>query len=1069
MAQGHQLHLRLFLEGIEVPVISATVQMAANTPAAAVIQVIATDKVLDLFPRTVVHLFFYDYIAQSTSPGVAGGDDYRDWFNSHYRLLFMGELTQIQFQKSSGQRAVTLQCMDFSNYWDTTYQYNFNGSLFGGRRHAAFIGANSNFFNSPLGHGVGTIARLLNGRSANYPELRGLLAGVVRMLEAIGGSYYGRNTFRGCNDFSSIAELRVKVLQQITAAEKDDSTARLFARKAFNMWMNRASQGLGKLVTFRGLLKMLFGFIFHEVYPCPAAKYVDSGKRKEKRRYSVPLSKIKKYKGFMSKANSALNMVIIAQVNLEAWRKDKSVPDRNFVRNSTSTYVKSWITADRSVNQLYAQGIAIGVPVAKDLQNAQQDMKKIKSYSTNKGGVLSANWSGNNGEQRGTLDRNYSAIKRLYARVEASLKSILGKKQGRTSTATVQTQPRVNNQIFRPDIYFSAPPRCNVLFPETYDQFGFSRNYLREVSRMELQTHNEILGNSALFNGRYYAPNVEDVRRGVKLSSRRFARLIMEHELYTGIIPMFENMSEANLFAMRSGKVSKSGAKVGYAQRAVNFQYFKYRFDARTMEASGRFNPMFVPGFPSLIIDKYMDLTNLELSAQPLKKLGKYLEVTVDKDTTRGELLRKLVSPQYLGVCSSLQHSVSQDGGRSNYQFMQARVHREGTEYLGVDKPDAWKVVSDTRKSKVIAGMKTLPWAKGNRGPFGGTITKSRDVSKKYKGKLLSMPGERGKFKVGDEYPAWLFRGLKGALTKYEQQNAKVEIAAFEVTEGGVRRERATVDMPIEEAICPPWIWDGWRVPKISKTYEQLFDTTAITDVAGFSAGADKFYVGQDDQAAISSQKGITKGGKKKQPAATGTDQRSESLTQAGTNQVGVLNQEKERSVETSIDFLVRAYSFVKVNNLDVGDFLRAYSWRPIATMIQILGSADLKITKVETTQTKAVKKKYLRKKARVSTYTDAKGVTHTRERSKAIYGHKWVKRKVTKITYKAEGTEGFHSRAFGDVEDLFGLVSPTVTRVLKLSSNRRKVAARLDVRKRRREVVRSYVAELTHSKGLIG
>ena len=106
MAQGHPLHLRLFLEGVEVPVVSAQIQIAANTPASASIQVIATDKVLDLLPRTVVHLFFYDYVEagntalerdpasrvyDATGEEVLDYND-QDFFNSRYKLLFMGEM-----------------------------------------------------------------------------------------------------------------------------------------------------------------------------------------------------------------------------------------------------------------------------------------------------------------------------------------------------------------------------------------------------------------------------------------------------------------------------------------------------------------------------------------------------------------------------------------------------------------------------------------------------------------------------------------------------------------------------------------------------------------------------------------------------------------------------------------------------------------------------------------------------------------------------------------------------------------------------------------------------------------
>jgi hypothetical protein len=1072
MAQAYHLHLRLFLEGIEVPVVAASINIAANVPATATIQVIATDKVLDLLPRTLVHLFFYDYVgvghtALDLQKEKKGGN-YQDWFNSQYKLLFMGELVTIKFQKQHGSRAVILECADFSNYWDTTFQYNFGGSLFGGRRQAAFIGANSTFFTSPLGHGVGTVSRLLNGRSVNFPELRGLLAGVVRMLEAIGGSYYGRNTFRGANDFTSIAELRLKVLQQITAAEKDTSTAKLFARKAFSMWMNRATQGLGKLVSFRGLVKTCFQFIFHEVYPCPVARFVPAGTRKDPLRWSVSMDKTGRYQGFAAEIRAALEAARTAQEALQNWRLGVGAGED--VRALGARLVRTWRAADLRVRQLHALGMAKGPKAAqKTMAELMQNINKIKNLSVNSGGVISINWVVG-GTRKGTIDRNYPQINTLWTKVIGNLERMLGIKIGKSASKTVPTVPRVNNQIFRPDVWFTSPPRCNVLFPESYDAFSWGRQYLREVSRMELQTHNEILGNDAFGSGRYYAPNVEDVRRGVKLSSRRFAKLIMDHELYTGIIPMQENMSEVNIQAMRAGMAKTKGAKVGYAQRAVNFQYFKYRFEARSMEASGRFNPMFVAGFPAVIIDKYLDVTQLAISSMKSAEAVKELELKAGEPLTRAEILRELVSPQYVGTCVSLSHNVAQEGGNTAYSFAQARVHRETTELLGVDKATVFKIVGEAAKTTPVAAPVILPPMEKQRGPRGGIITKVRNVSnsKKYKGKPLPLLGQGSKVIVGDWYPDWYFKGI------YVDKGSQLLIGAYEVTEGYTRRKKDKVDLPMEEAIKPPWIWDGWSVPKVSETYGQLFGIGAVTDVEGFSMAptsdprdVTRYFVGQDDLQALQDQQKASASSKgKKSNSARISDARSKAIAEENKHANAVKLVTEEKTVENSIDFVVRAYSFVKAHNLDVGDFLRAYTWRPVATMVDILGGADLKIKKTVTKVKKSVKKKIVRKRWVV--IPDVEGNLH-KEYLKPDVSFRFVKTTVDKIGYEVEGKEGFHSRAFGDVEDLFGLVSPTVTSVLGLTGDKRKVAARLDVRKRRREVVRLYVAELTGSRGLIG
>jgi len=1084
MAQAAHLDLRLFLEGVEVPVISASIQIAANAPASASIQVIATDKILDLLPRTVVHLFFYDYIgaghvAIDQKRAQLSQISFQDWINEKYKLLFMGELVTIKFQKSHDQRAVILECADFSNYWDTTFQYNFGGSLFAGRRKAAFIGANSNFFTSILGHGVGTVSNLLNGKSVNYPNLKGLLAGVVRMLEAIGGSYYGTNVFRGCNDFTSIAELRLKILQQITAAEADTSTSRLFARKAFNMWMNRATQGLGKLISFRGLVKTCFKFIFHEVYPCPVAKYVPSSSETvRRRRYLSPPEVI--VKG----ANDIIER--IDRTNNILSRFSSTAPFGEQVEVAKA-YHTSHENLYKEFKTFYASaGAGISGPttkrIAQDLSNAFGPLRLTHKIIRS-------------GDFLQVLNAKHSELQRHYNSAKSALRRLVNQRHRVTETRVREHQARVNNQIFRPDIWYSAPPRCNVLFPDLYDSFSWARQYLREVSRLELQTHNEILGNDALFNGRYYAPNVEDVRRGTKLSSRRFARTIMDHELFTGIIPMFESMTEANLFAMRSSAVQKQGSPVPYAQRAVNFQYFKYKFESRMMSASGRFNPMFVAGFPALIIDRPMTEENLQISSLPVGDQIRALNITAEEEPTRSDLLRSLVGPQYLGVPASLSHNVSQGGGRTDYQFIHARVHRESTEFLGVDQVEWYKVVATRDKKKVVAYPITFPPRRGQLGPSGGTISRVVDVTSSKSGKTLPVLGTNIKARVGTDIPPFLIKEIttqiKRSIPAYANspffkqliglddflEDSSLRLGAFEVHESVPYRKKQNADLPIEEAIRPPWIWDGWAVPKITETYDQLFGTGAITDIDGYGILADASgsssrtqYLTVEERLAAEQQNRAASSGSTRRSPAAGRSERDVEITRASRYQAALLLLETEKTIENSIDFLVRSYSFVKVNNMDVGEFLKAYNWRPVATMVDILGGADLSIKQTEVKATKMVRRKYVKRKGRTVVYRDANGAITDTAEEYPVYGTRYVEKPIKRIGYVVDGTEGFHSRAFGDVEDLFGLVSPTVTRVLGLSSNSsRKIAARMDVRKRRRAVVKTYVAELTGSKGLVG
>lgn len=1107
MAIGHQLGLRLFLEGVEIPVIGASVTATANTPVTAAIQVIATDRVLDLLPRTVVHLFFYDFVdagssaqtankkkasakAANISSGTSITAEQRtaldatmerleldpDVINSQYKLLFMGEVQGLAFQKDTGARSVTLNCVDFSNYWDTTYQYNFKGSLLGGRRHAAFIGANANFFTGPLGKGVGTIAALLNGRSVNFPELKGLLAGIVRVLEAIGGAYYGETTFRGANDFTSIAELRLKILQQITAAEKDTSTAKLFARKTFNMWMNRQSGSLGKLVTFRGLTRIMQQFIYHDVYPCPSPKYQPkiTGLKKNKA-YAINIARDPRTRQIWIDANKMEKLVRAAKKNL---RESLTTANQPAVQQFWSDAARDLIEADKLFRKMVVVPGANLAPIRKRLGEVGGLLSKVNNLIGWGGRTFYLN-TGKLGNSRNVAE----AANRLDT-MGVTLRTLLEQNLKKTRELTYDKLDRVNSQVLRPDIWFAPAPRCNVLFPELYGQFSWSRNFLREVSRMELQTTHEILGDDALFNGRYYAPNVEGMRRGLRLSSRKFGRLILPHELLTGIIPMFEKLSEANLFAMRSKKVKFKGAKVSYAQRAVNFQYFKHRFASRSMSASGRFNPWFVPGFPAVLIDRPMTLGDLALSGLPIADQLKRLDIVPKKGTeiTRASLLQLLVPVQYVGSCMQMAHSVNQTGGMTQYLFGQARVHRESSEFLGVDRPTISKKVGDSTRTTIVAAIllregggtdiyagtagakkniATVVPRKGGRGPLGGrVISTPKDVTKQYVGQRRKTFGTKdtGKVLIGQEF---------------EYAGDKYVVKAYSVKERFVRRLRTKIDLPIEDAVRPPWIWDGWTNLKIGETYMQLFGTNAVTDVDGVtSAEALTGLVGQDElEAALETKEGYIYGsGRKSNQKSTSIIDREISQSKTGDSKANksefgpganrknkkddddssadakldaatILAIEKERTIENCIDYLVRVYSFIQANSLDAGNFIRNYCWRPVATMPEILGSVNFDIqpkTKLQFTGSSSLN-------------IGLEEVTVDGE-------------------YAITGTEGFHSRAFGDTADLFGLVDPKVKKVLGLDKEKRHTAAkRLDVRARRRNAVLEYSAELAASRGLLG
>jgi len=1033
------------MEGIEVPVISAQIQCIADATAAASIQIIATDKALEFMPRTMVHLFFYDFIGAEMSGGAVTTDQI-EFDYKQYKLLFMGEVQGFSFAKSAGSRSVMLNCVDFSCYWDTTYQYNFQGQLLGGRREAAFIGANANLFTGVLGHGVGFISRLLSGKPVSFPQLEGLLGGIIHVLEAIGGAYYGADTFKGANDFTALAELRIKLLQQIWAAEKDTSTKNLFNHKTFNMWMNREIGGLDKLVTFRGLVQLMQRFIYHEVYPNPAAYFVPGVEGLKRPGTSITdIAKDPRTAAFWADMQRVEKSRQVAQSGINGAKEGLEVP-------------KETTQALQEIQNILGK-VARTVPNVPGLdlvKNVTIMQDSLKSINT-------ALFTGNNFEpdpQKLNSPNAAAASDALMSLYNAWF-TMFDSKIKNNIVITYNKLDRINNQLYRPDIWFGAAPRCNVLFPEMYESFQWTRNYLREITRLELQLTHELLGDDALFNQRNYAPDVADVRKGIKLSSRKFNNFIMYHELMTGIIPMYEKMTQANLFAMKSKAVSASGGdKVSYAQRAVNHQYFKHRFAARQMNANGRFNPWFVPGFPAVIIDRPMTMSDLVDAALPidqllakLKERPGFEDVTGDPKTgtppSRAKVLKNLVGPQYTGVCVQLAHSLSQEGGTTSYAFSEARIHRESTEFLGVDKiyTSVGTGKFGTKHTVVACLSDNIPKIKG-RGPCHGVITKvSEDLTSKFNGQEFPVypgPGTAtvGEFTTGPSNT----EGQVGPSNFYRARRVTEEVE--------VRKKIATT-RPMEDAIAPPWIWDGWKNLKIGETYKEMIGTYAITDVQGVISTelvgnallADKelqalydtelgyqtgsgAYLDKDNTGDYQSRpsvpaqdKVVTNRRKRKgkQPPPTVSQEAASGELSAAM----MLAIDTDKTIEASIDFLVRVYSMVRTGGFDVGEFIRQYTWRPIATIDQILGTSDLIIEEAYKNNGK-------------------NGVI--------------------------QGTEGFHSRAFGNVAGLENLVNASVHKVLGLSVDKNHATlVRLDNRARKWTAVMAYADELVGEKGSRG
>ena len=1167
MATAQKIGLRLFLEGVEVPIISAIVNSQPNQAATASIQIPANDFALDLKPRTLVHVFFYDFYegAPSNSQLFVAGEGIRrqenvtvdpeiegllpperftsspeedavDAENGKYRLLFGGEISGISYQKTPTGRAVVLQCLDWSSYWDTTYQYQVSGySLGNGGIKAAFTGSSTSVFNSFLDGSGDIVVKLMSTPPRSFPELRGTLLGaLVHILEAIGGVYFGNRVMRGTNDFFSLAEMRLHITQMVAAnpfPNRDE--VRLLRARGFGSLFRRSISGLGKMVSIRKLLIALQRYIFHEHVPITSPRYIpplsdpnvpqvervglreDPDTRPLYRTATVLKRRAEQLKEQQERA-------VDENVSRRLARQR-----RGGVATELRRLAQAASRAERRTQVLATRRTRTDSPYAELFDLPQ--VKQVFSVTANRftrarsylhGNGRSAFFAAPN-TQNST--RFINTLDQIIADMDRVLNSTHVRRPRRASGAPTKPQ-RLNNQIYRPDVWMVAPPRCNFIFPELYSQFTYSRQFLQEVTRLMLRTHSAFFGSDFLFDGFYMAPSrLLGQRTGRRQGRGRvgadppdisdapawFVRDLMGHELFTGILPTFERMSDLNLHALRGGHTVINGVRVGYAQLAANHIFFQYRFRSRQLQFSGKFNPFIALGFPAVIMDKYIPPDRgrdydydaalaarlMETQREGEGRLGGLPEdqrqARIEQlDARAQELGRSLLevppNAHFLGTPQSLSHNISAQASSAttSAQMGYARVSNEKTEFLGDDivRP---RRARRTRNTTIRTNVASLAAPQvGTIGPRGGRITDVRDVTSsymrsrtrprptsrtatgrtRYQGGTrlqLYVPSNSGvvsgrrrratRVLVGVEQSAFSYGpevvALVGGGGASDAESTLVTFRAYRITEEvGVYRRR-TVDLPAEELVFPPWYGEHYRTHRIGGLYQYYFGTGSIVDPLGvldpttqaqqLSGTTDG--VGSDgsiiDLQAVQEVPEVDLLGQN--GGFAGSPDVDEAVGEPGDITSRQIDEVEARTtIENAIEDVTRVYSYVRTRGFGVNEFIKAYTWRPIATVTDMFGTSNLEINSEGTVE---------------------------------------------------RGTEGFHSRAFGDFDDLTQLVRNVEGRPRSIlgidirestaegggtdprEQRDAPISARLDTRKEKRLQVFRYLHALMASRGIVG
>jgi hypothetical protein len=766
-APGFLLHLRLFLEGIEVPVISASVNSTIGSGATATVDIIPDDSVDLILPRTTVHIFYLDSFEFSRSGRNSP-------LESHYKLLFAGEVFSISSQKAGmGSRSVSLNCMDFSNCLDTNYVYQFQAER--GDSDASSILRNTSRFLATLDsrfdniiNSPSSVIRQLTNQSAVTEGLaegqQSLLSGLFAIIErllGIQGNYYGTNPW------ITVQERRARFIESIVSDSGETARA-LYAATEFTGWLTHRISQEGQVIPFRRLIDIICEFIFYRMVPNPSAKYVrgNSGKFPGYPNRDLPVvPKIPSigdtsgdasggaagFSRFAGKnsgatitglqsgfASDVLGLLTAVDTELRAGSLASRLParikiNRGFVEKNDNKKSLHLLGLAIDVRFIYEKGSldpglgALYLPneFAKKSGAAPIPFKPASWYQRLYNAVVTKNipkgtpldqieifiksdstlyavW--NNNEQKlkeditvardwisfaGIMRRNAPSYGlQVMAKMKSSiydplLEGILGvgddpvhiqypsrgsqplppstpieavSEAPEGDTVTSGARERLHSFIFRPDVWFVAPPKSNVIFPDALQSFSTQREMMRETSRLQLDVSNSFAPDSAVTPTTYFAPQISG-QDSLQVSGFSDASklLIYDHERFSGVVPKFERMMDV-LFHMQQDQTqtAAAGEIEKFASVVAHFHLLSQRFQARSASVGMAFSPHIICGFPAVVMDAIITADEVKSKELSLNRSYK------------------------LGLVESVVHSLSQGGGQTQVRLTHVRSHRTG-------------------------------------------------------------------------------------------------------------------------------------------------------------------------------------------------------------------------------------------------------------------------------------------------------------------------------------------------------------------------------------------------------
>lgn len=246
MTTGKSLHAKLYLEGIEVPFIGASITSTVNQATIAYIDVVPHEIINNIKPRTLVHLAVKDFTSK----------------DQQYVLAFQGEVFGYNMGKTPSNRSFSISCIDTSSYWDNVLSYFFNPMQSLGKGADGIMRDSHDQANAT--RGADGSVKVTHSNTTYYQKI---ISGVLAknknadLIDAIAAVC---KDIGDVNDFYASAEERLRLSDKIVSASSGNLAKTIINQQQTLDWLMGMTGQTSGFTTLRMVINNLIGVLFHD-------------------------------------------------------------------------------------------------------------------------------------------------------------------------------------------------------------------------------------------------------------------------------------------------------------------------------------------------------------------------------------------------------------------------------------------------------------------------------------------------------------------------------------------------------------------------------------------------------------------------------------------------------------------------------------------------------------------------------------------------------------------------------------------------------------------------------------